>query len=435
MSRFTTMMSVILLMQLFTGPGQTEISPTAGRDLLDDSIMKSMQGYMMDERFDGWIFSGQGSFDDIEKEFLGLTGRTKWRWVVFYPGMNSLHKPYLFYHRDDEPVFDGIRFYPIPYRNRDELLSLLKQYLSSVARKICLNYSHQMKIPELSRADGGLLELLVSQGFEVISSGSILSFFNTRWRMTDEETHKQAATKLDSLKPRITAFLGEKIGKGKKVTDYDLMKFVGKQLKKLGLEGKEAFTVAVGENTLIEKYHPQKKTSRPILRGDLLYVEVSARLRKKPESMFARLGWSFLLNEEIPDSLQADWKRIVAAADEALSVLNNNIPQKRSLMGYQVDRAGRAKLGGNPHALPRPLGNNLNPYDHNFGVRFDSYMAYDDREIMPGMGFTLEPGIYYENHFALRMCANLMIESDRSIYLSAPLQQEIEAVLGASAPR
>jgi len=432
MFRLAATALVVLLMQLSLVPAGGEISPTGGRELLPTSQMQSMQSYMLEKRFDGWMFSGQGAFDDVEKEFLGLKGRTRWRWFIFYGGLATLKKPYLVYHRDDQAVFDGINFYPLPYRSRQEMLKLIKDHFTPVAKKICLNYSHQLQIPELSRIDGGLLELLKSQGFDLISSGTILSFFNTRWRKVDVETHKQAAARLDSLRPRIAAYLGRRVAKGKKVTDYDLRKFVGKQLKKLGLEEKEAPTAAVEEKTLLERYVPQKSRARRIERGDLIYVEVSARLRKKPEAMYARLGWSFYVDEDIPDALKASWESVVAAAREALDMLEWNIPKSKILRGYQVDQAARAKLGGSPHTLPRPMGYNLNPYDHSYGVRFDNYLAFDDREIMPGMGFTLEPGIYQEDSYALRLCTNVLIEGDRSIYLSAPLQREIEAVLATT---
>ena len=97
-----------------------------------------------------------------------------------------------------------------------------------------------------------------------------------------------------------------------------------------------------------------------------------------------------------------------------------------------MDRAARARLGNPPDILPRPLGYNLNRDQHNFGVRFDNYLTHDDREIMPGMGFTLQPGIYKDT-YALRTCTNLFITGDRQVSLSAPLQQEIIAVLAPAA--
>jgi Xaa-Pro aminopeptidase len=148
--------------------------------------------------------------------------------------------------------------------------------------------------------------------------------------------------------------------------------------------------------------------------------------------MFARLGWSLYAGEQVPDSLSKPWKRIVAAAGEALKLLSTRIPRQRTLLGYEVDKAARARLGGSPDILPRPLGYNLNRDQNNFGVRFDNYLTRDDREIMPGMGFTLQPGIYTDTH-ALRTCVNLFITGDREVSLSAPLQQEIIAVLAPPA--
>ena len=410
-----------------------EIKPAGGRDLLPAHIFNSIQAYMLEKRFDGWLFSGQGSFDDIEKDFLGLKGKTRYRWFIFIPGLASHKKPYLIYHKADERVFSGINFYPLPYRSRDEMLKEFSERLCPIAQKICVNYSPEMNIPELSRADAGMLEWLKKKNLQLISSGSILSFYHTRWLVTDIETHKKAAAGLDSILTLAEDFLKGKILNNRKVTDYDLAGFLEESLKKKRLEAVEKPVVALGEKTIEDRYVPSKNEARLISRGDLLYIELSARERKNSQAMFARLGWTLYIGDKVPDSLAADWERITAAADEALNVLKTRIPREReTLLGYEVDRAARIKLGSEPDILPRPLGFNLNRLGHDFGVRFDSYTAVDDREVMPGMGFTLEPGIYRENH-ALRMCANLFIDGERKVNISAPLQRKIAAVLAGDA--
>ena len=100
-------------------------------------IFNSIQAYMLEKRFDGWLFSGQGSFDDIEKDFLGLSGKTRYRWFIFIPGIASHRKPYLIYHKADERVFSGINFYPLPYRSRDEMLKEFSERLFPIAQKLC----------------------------------------------------------------------------------------------------------------------------------------------------------------------------------------------------------------------------------------------------------------------------------------------------------
>jgi Xaa-Pro dipeptidase len=432
MARPVLTLFLLLALGLTVRPSQAAIDPKAGRDLLSPQVMRSMQAYMLEKRFDGWLFSGQGPFGDLETEFLGLSGRTSHRWFIFYAGVGTIKEPFLIYHPEDEPVFSGLRLYPLPYRSRREMLSLISDKLWTVAKKICLNYSREMSIPELSQADAGMKEWLEKNGFETLSSGTILSFFNTRWRVTDEQEHARAA-ELDTVLPQAVGFLREKIGRNRRVTDYDLAKQIEKSLKKAGLTPVEPPTVAVGEKTLLARCSPLKSGARTIARGDLLYLEVAARMKDKPDAMHARLGWCLFVGDSVPDSLGADWRRVKSAADSALVLLRSRIPRGKTLCGYEVDEAARAKIGPDPDLLPRPLGLNLNPYGHLFGVRFDSFTARDDREIMPGLGFTLEPGIYREK-YALRLCGNLRIDGKRQVVLSAPLQKRIVAVLAPGDP-
>ena len=412
---------------------RAEILPTGGRELLPLPVMQGMQAYMLEKRFDGWLFTGQGRFDDLAEEFLGLKGRTIHRWFIFYPGLATLKKPFLVYHPEDEKVFSGINFYPYPYRSREQMVNRIKIEMNSFAKLICLNYSEGLNVPELSRVDAGTLELFKNSGFSLLSSGSILSFFHTRWLVRDMETHREAASRLDSILPLCMNYLREKLSKNKKVKDYDLVRFVEKRLKKLGLEQIEQPTVALQEKTLLDKYSPTKKDARLIMRDDLLYLEIAARLRDDERSMFARFGWSLYTGEQVPDSLGRAWERIVAASEGALELLRGRIPRHRTVLGFEVDRAARGKLGGRPDILPGPVGYNLNRDQHNFGVRFDDYLAHDDREIMPGMGFTLQPGIYTDA-YALRTCNNLFIDSTLEVSLAVPLQRKIIAVLAPPAP-
>ncbi|MEA1996629.1 MAG: M24 family metallopeptidase [Gemmatimonadota bacterium] len=412
------------------------ILPNEGRDLVPPAVFRSMQNYMLEKRFDGWLFSGSGHFDDPEREFLGLEGKTRYRWFIFYPAIATHKYPWLIYHKADEHVFSGLRFYPLPYRSRSEMLRLFRESLFPVARKICANYSSEMSIPGLSSADSGMLEWLEANGVEVISSGSILSFFNTRWRVSDIETHSQAAARLDSILPEAVSYLEGRIRRGRKVTDYGLAKFLRKGLKKLGLEPVARPVVAAGPRTLEERWKPESHSwldAEPLAYGDIVYIELSARLRKRAGSsrpMHARLGWSLYIGEEVPDSLTESWERITAAADKAIHTLGFYIPKGLVLHGFQVDSKARAELGRGPDILPRPLGFNLNPHSHRFGVRFDNYYAKDDREIMPGMGFTLEPGIFREN-YALRMCANVVIDGSRGVRVfPASSQSRLIPVLG-----
>ncbi len=415
---------------------RAEVLPNGGRELIPAEVLGSIQRYLLEQRVDGWLFTGQGALNDLDREFLGLTGEgSRHRWLILLSGIANYRRPLLIYHPEDEPLFRGINLYPLPYRNRRELLQLLRERLLPIATRLYVNSSPGFAIPELDRFDSGLAGWLESNGAELLSGGSLLSFYHTRWQLSHLESHRRAARGIDSLWVMAEAHLREKLSRGKRITDLDLEKFLEKQLKKQGLEPVGRPTVARNERTREPAFVPDKRTCRALVPGDLLYLEVAARPLKQPGAMFARLGRTLYLGAVVPDSLAEPWSQVVLAADTALALLRFSLADERKVLpGWQVDSLARRVLSAtDPEVLPRPLGMNLNPYGHCFGVNFDNYLARDERRVMPGLGFTLEPGIWREA-CALRTCANLFLEYDpetraRKVVLSAPLQRAIVPLL------
>jgi Xaa-Pro aminopeptidase len=416
--------ALALVLAISSARLSAELSPTEGRPLISPQIYTSMQQWMLNKRFDGWMFTGQGAFGDVEQEFLGLRGKTKHRWFIFYGAMATLRQPFLIYHPDDEHLFEGVMFYPSSYRSYEEMKQALTDRVFTVSRDIAINYSPNLEISEISQIDLGTVELLQEIGLKYRPAGSMLSFYSTRWTVEEVESHKYAAARLDSILPIALERLRDRLGKGKKITDYDLARHIEKNLDDLDLEAVEPVMVMVGGHTRDEKYFPDKKNRIEIGRDSLVYIEISARRRDDPQAMHARLGWTVVAADSVRTGLQNNWNGIVAAADSAVALLSRRVGSDKPLTGREVDQAARPLLGRRPNILPRALGYNLNRKGKKFGVRFDNYLYLDNREILPGMGFTLEPGIYLEKS-ALRICANLFLEGDREVTLSAPLQRRL----------
>ncbi|MCE5273062.1 aminopeptidase P family protein [bacterium] len=423
--------ATLCLAVFFSAAAAQAIHPEHGRDLVEPQVYRGMQAYMLEKRFDAWIFTGQGAFDDAAREVLGLSGSTRHRWFIVLPGMATIKRPCLVYHPDDEKVFSGIKMYPLPYRSRAELEKQFTGYLYTFVRKAALNYSAGYNVPDLDQAGAGVVEWLKGMTFEVIPTGSMLSFFNTRWMLGHVDSHRAAAAALDSVLGRSVLWLGDRLAAGKKTTDRDLARQVESGLKKAGLESVAPVSVRLDSLTRTELASPDRKQPLVITRGSLIYLEASARPRKAELPMFARLGWTLVADTAANASLTGQWTAIVAAAQAALDCLEQGMGPGHEVLGYQVDDTARALLGA-PDLLPRPLGFNLNPWGHSFGVQLDDWLAHDDREVMPGMGFSLEPGVWTTN-YALRMCNNLFIsagpDNKHTVDLSAPLQRKIIPLL------
>ena len=101
---------------------------------------------------------------------------------------------------------------------------------------------------------------------------------------------------------------------------------------------------------------------------------------------------------------------------------------------------GRSRLGGGPRCVNRPArtpgygaqilhrtGHSLGETVHGTGVNMDDYETHDDRRLLPGTGFTIEPGVYFPD-FGIRTEINMIVRAG-SAEVSGPLQSAILALV------
>jgi Xaa-Pro aminopeptidase len=90
-----------------------------------------------------------------------------------------------------------------------------------------------------------------------------------------------------------------------------------------------------------------------------------------------------------------------------------------------VDREARSVLeasGYGRHVLHR-TGHSLGTDVHGNGVHMDDYETHDDRRLLEGTGFTIEPGLYFP-HFGVRTEVNMFVGRGEA-RVSGPAQSAI----------
>jgi Xaa-Pro aminopeptidase len=101
----------------------------------------------------------------------------------------------------------------------------------------------------------------------------------------------------------------------------------------------------------------------------------------------------------------------------------------QELRGWQVDRAASTVLraaGYGDHLLHR-TGHSLGEAVHGNGVNMDDYETHDDRRLLTGTGFTIEPGVYFDD-FGVRTEINMIVQT-RDAVVTGPLQTAIVALV------
>ena len=118
-----------------------------------------------------------------------------------------------------------------------------------------------------------------------------------------------------------------------------------------------------------------------------------------------------------------------AARDAAVALVQRAVAAGQQLRGWQVDRAASAVLqsAGYAGAILHRTGHSLGETVHGNGVNMDDYETHDDRRLLAGTGFTIEPGVYFDD-FGVRTEINMIVAS-RDAAVTGPLQAEILALV------
>ena len=160
----------------------------------------------------------------------------------------------------------------------------------------------------------------------------------------------------------------------------------------------------------------------------MLLLDLWGKLTE-PGAVFADITWVGVTGRTVPAEAALAFEAIAGARDAAAALVEDAARRGRDLRGWEVDRAARAVLqqaGYGEHILHR-TGHSLGESVHGNGVHLDDYETHDDRRVLPGTGFTIEPGLYFET-FGVRTEIN-MFRSEHEALVTGPRQTEILRLL------
>jgi Xaa-Pro aminopeptidase len=132
-----------------------------------------------------------------------------------------------------------------------------------------------------------------------------------------------------------------------------------------------------------------------------------------------------MTSDRVSSEVARAFGAVAAARDAAVTLVQESAHSGRELRGWEVDRAARNVLeqaGYGEHILHR-TGHSLGESVHGNGVHLDDYETHDERRVLPGTGFTVEPGLYFDT-FGVRTEIN-MFRSEHEALVTGPCQQQI----------
>jgi Xaa-Pro aminopeptidase len=387
--------------------------------------IREIQKELRVARIDAWLLTDFYHRDPISYRVLGLPeGLAKRRWFYLIPARGMPRK---LVHRIEAGTLDALPGQKLQYAGLDELHAGLEKLLRGVA-SVAMQYSPRLAVPYVSLADAGLVELVRSFGPRVVSSADLVQMFEARWTPRQWASHRAAGRKVDRIMQAAFRRAAEFVRRGRKLTEFDLQRWIVEQFGREGLVSDDPPIVAVGPNSGNPHYEPQPHGSRPIRKGDLLLLDIWAKTREA-DSVYYDITWTGYLGGAVPDRYAKIFHIVREARDAALAAVQQGLASGRAVRGFEVDRAARdvIRRAGYAQYFVHRTGHNIGTEVHGAGANMDSLETYDTRRLIPHTCFSIEPGIYLPQ-FGIRSEVNVYVNGRRA-QVTGPVQQEILPLL------
>jgi Xaa-Pro aminopeptidase len=383
----------------------------------------AVQSALREEGLDGWLlYDFQGS-NPIAARLSGLAGSGKMatrRWYYFIPATGE---PRGLVHAIERHNLDHLPGGKQPYAGRDQLKSGL-QALVSGTRRIAMEYSPGNAIPYVSRVDAGTIESVQQLGVTVVSSGDLAQRFEAIWSDEAFATHVAAADRLYRIKDRAFALVRERIRSNTPVTEIEVQDAMVEWFSQEGLVSGSPPNVSAQENAGNPHYQATAAAHRAIRPNEGVLIDLWGKL-PTAGAVFADITWVGFTGTQAPDELASAFAAARDGRDAAVALVQSAIADGRDIRGFEVDRRCRdviERAGFGPLFIHR-TGHSLGEEVHGNGVHMDDYETHDDRRLLPGTGFTIEPGVYTDR-YGVRTEINMFVKA-REAVVTGPLQRDL----------
>jgi Xaa-Pro aminopeptidase len=294
-----------------------------------------------------------------------------------------------------------------------------------------MEYSPNGAIPVVSKVDAGTVELVRGLGHVVVSSANIVQ------RFTSVLTSGQlagAAVAAGQVREAIMSgfdLVRQKLLAEEPVTEYDVQKHIMEQMRRQNLVWDGDPIVATGVNASSPHYAPGPVRSSPIERDMVVLIDCWAK-HASAGSVYADLTFVGYTADVVPSDVESTFGVIVRARDAALGLVRERFAAGAVIAGYEVDDACRAvvQAAGLTSNFIHRTGHSITTEVHGSGVNMDNYETHDDRHLLPGTTFSIEPGLYFADSLGLRTEIDVVVNADGTVNVpSAPLQMHMLPLL------
>jgi Xaa-Pro aminopeptidase len=260
-------------------------------------------------------------------------------------------------------------------------------------------------VPYLDRVPWGVVELLKSLGTTVVSSAGLVTRFASLWSPEETRGHVDAAERLAAIGRAEVARAASEGGSG--ITEVQVQKRVVDAIHAAGLVFDHPPIVGFGPSAADPHYEPLAGRDRALGKDEAILIDLWGG--PGPGTVFADQTWMGFSGKNPPERMRRAWDAVRRGRDAAVERVRLAAAGGEPVRGYEVDRAARAVIdeAGFGAQFIHRTGHSIDRDLHGSGPNMDDYEIHDERVLMPGVGFSIEPGIYFAGEWGIRSEINM----------------------------
>jgi Xaa-Pro dipeptidase len=390
--------------------------------MLSTSLLPRIQAELTEQKLDGWLLFDFRGLNPIAGGLLGVKGLASRRMFAWIPCSGT-------------PVAVMHAIEPGPWRHWPkewdrEIYSSWKTLEGTLAKlikgkRVAMEYSAGDAVPYLDRIPAGVIEMVRAAGAEVVTSGHLVSRFYAVWTPENIAAHERAAEIIAKIARDAFTVIGERARTKTPATEFEMMQWIQGRFKDAGLETDHGPNVSAGPNSADPHYEPTAAKSRTIGENEIILIDLWAT--EKPGHPYADQTWMAATGQPSAKAMDV-WTAVRDARDAALAIVVDNAAKRQAIPGAAADDAARKVITdrGFGQYFTHRTGHSIDARDlHGSGPHLDNLESREERLLIPGVGFSVEPGIYIAGEFGMRSEVNVYMTEERAVVTPREYQRDL----------
>jgi Xaa-Pro dipeptidase len=391
--------------------------------MLSPTLLPRIQAELKRQSLDGWLLFDFRGLNSIAGGLLGVQGLATRRMFAWIPSAGT-------------PVAIMHAIEPGPWRNWPaewdrEIYASWKTLEGTLAKlvngkRIAMEYSPGDAVPYLDRIPAGVIEMVRAAGAEVLSSGQLVSQFYAVWTQENVVVHEKAAEHISTIAREAFTIIGERARTSSPATEYEMMQWILARFKASGLETDHGPNVSAGPNTADSHYEPTAEKSLTIGPNEVVLIDLWAT--GKPGHPYADQTWMAYTGTAPGDKVKLVWEAVRDARDAAIDLVLTTAAKLERIPGGAADDAARKVITdrGFGQYFTHRTGHSIDSRElHGSGPHLDNLETREERLLIPGVGFSIEPGVYIRGEFGMRSEVNVYITQEKAVVTPRAPQREL----------